>query len=1387
MPSLSHSIAAADAIISLVNVESKRPQNHVCNEGEAQEAKAARTRTISLLDNVIGMVRDTLAKQECNREKLHKSNKPHEANSQSNQAETTDPVSRKHNGQGQVPDKIKALMTGFSADKTQGLGSQAPTLQQMAKGIKPIVDRFDGILRQPYLDHYSATLDTMPVMGLKNKMIVYLGVKMNSRAADATPSTRDEWTLFGSPPADADVSEESKVHLFPYKGDLCLSVGRRLEIGSSVLPAAELQSVIPFVALKGGNAMAYYLVVLERSGNLRFLANDDLGEGSAWESLSYKPSQGGPVSAPQWTRMAYWNNSMVAIDNKDNSWTLGVDFERKKSYSASDKTGIKRVLEFTATEVGPVAAHADGHLYRRFVKPCVGEQEPELEWRRWVAQDGVTRLGVASPGVILDLQSMTHSLKYRYLETQQALRPVMSMIRTFALAHGLRLKSLKEAAQDYQNATTEEQKRLAIKQGKAFIVFAKQWSERLDKTTQSVKEPVNSMTAQLADIDRKLAIQLINLQRKLEELRESVAQDDVLLSKLKAAFWVAVAMAVFSKTWGPPGRRQTSSSTDWVFLGFLAALITALIPGGAALAIRLGLSVAGGIVNTVILGQKISVLEDKIRGTEHEIRTTTRAIEDMSYIASNFGDLNRMYLLLNKFWGRMWNDASSLDMLNDITAELIGQEILDDVSSIVAADEVNAQIKQAAQVYLDVLNEQGVDALPSLGHGACANGKAWLGLRHKGMQDAVESETQYACRLFEGKDLAGFERHMDNATVCMMRRTAALHRDAMLSGAWYDLPSLKDTASIFDSNALQDVADVTAAQLRNKVQMAGRKIVQMLTETMATSQTVQELLKRYQELVQAGNDEGIAKLKETLLKEALEHTKSAYLLAEQAFRLFADVNYTATQYQQGLERQINYCNDEMARNNAAAQEQIDKIIGSGISSVPEIAAAQRLAIQHVQMQLITKNAPLLMRGIALNKQKKSGARFQENCLTWIEMVRLVSRNLGAVRDDLATIYDLVELDPVEYEELLKMQWKQLEQSTAVVLQILAAQGVSKALADIAARAHGPEHERVLEALYPPAQLDESVPSQTQGLANFFSNMDALLRLAQLPAIIGHWDQEKKQKATMLDIVIHLQVEHVDIVSRQYKLMQRMRTAAQRQKVGAQLVVEAKQSIEVFMRSTSSMAQSNQRDAQEAAASLAESNHQYHATLRLIRHNMDEIKNKIEQVNVDLEKLEQEQRRKIVEIMADIIALALATAQLLAGLGLADLVQEALSTAEQLGLGADMTSHLIKLVLDMMDLADLQKVIHRLKAIRADLQAALQALQSLEPQLESLVAAVVVIKRATEEKAASLVDMLNNTSQWNRVTLKTSDVAKIAEAWRGTEDACTQWLDAVNEQGINPAY
>ena len=388
-----------------------------------------------------------------------------------------------------------------------------------------------------------------------------------------------EWASFSSIPSNATLAAGSAVHFFPYKGDFYLSVGRAVwrkahiserdegalkeavnnwpgmyqadwtHVGNTVLPVANLAGVVPFAVLSADSQqIAFQLVTLASDGTLSYLTNDSLVNNSTFGRLEFRTSTGSPATSPRFNKVAYWDNHIVGVDSGNNTWNVTPNWSNG-TYTVSAQTPITPVTEFTANDAGLVGLRSDGYLWRRVIEPPRpgSSDDATYSWLRWIRVDGVTNLGVASPGVLLDMNLLTRTLRSRYVDVQVSIYPVMNMLRAWGLTHQVFLRNVAADADAWLTATTEEARQLAIKNAEAFVAHSQTWSRIVSGSIAGAQDGVNLMTLQLREVRNDLEQQLILLKDKLAALEATLSVQQESMSILKAALWGTIAATLFGK------------------------------------------------------------------------------------------------------------------------------------------------------------------------------------------------------------------------------------------------------------------------------------------------------------------------------------------------------------------------------------------------------------------------------------------------------------------------------------------------------------------------------------------------------------------------------------------------------------------------------------------------------------------------------------------------------------------------------------------------------------------------------------------------------------------------------------------------------------------------
>jgi len=393
-----------------------------------------------------------------------------------------------------------------------------------------------------------------------------------------TGGTNEKWTDFGDFPPDAGVDEESKPQLFPFNGDLYLAIGRKVwrqehrrnddpnikkavndfpklyvdnwqKIGDEVLPENGALSILPFVQLSADKEkISSYLMILDSDANICVLEGDALSAQNTFKPLSLASKPKGVLTAPKWTKLVYFNSLILGYDDSHRLWELTPDFITQRFNLNEAGVEIEPTTELTATDVGPVVVRNDGYLWKRIISaPRVKGEKVTEEWARWIPQAGVTMLAVASPGVMLDLRTLTQSLRDRYVETQEHVLPVVNTIRAFASTHNFYLGELENAANRYKLADDEMKQELAIEEGKNYVKHAKVWAKILTMSSRKAKAPIDIMAKQFSEVKNDLVKQLRILEDKLEGLQSVLHVQEEQLSRQSAWFWASIGTIVLGK------------------------------------------------------------------------------------------------------------------------------------------------------------------------------------------------------------------------------------------------------------------------------------------------------------------------------------------------------------------------------------------------------------------------------------------------------------------------------------------------------------------------------------------------------------------------------------------------------------------------------------------------------------------------------------------------------------------------------------------------------------------------------------------------------------------------------------------------------------------------
>ncbi|KAH0172301.1 hypothetical protein KCU67_g1787, partial [Aureobasidium melanogenum] len=1435
MYSISHAISAADAAHSTVS-RALKSGTRVSDEQEAQEAQRAKVKTMSILDDSIGAVGSTLlrlssriAKRQCNATAVQPVVEQ--------KTILTRPVIRtikKGDPPAASNSKINNIIDTMSAKKGSDdkptMANTVPTLKAMAESIGPIVTNFNSVLEKPYLDQFNATLNTVPVVGIKDQTIMYVGTKPNPKPL-APPV--EAWAVFGSLPSGVTVTADDNIHFFPYNADFYMSIGQKVwmkkhregarpgsdpdpllkkavdnwpylyedtwqYIGDTALPAADVKSVVPFATLSADRqAIGFHLAVLLKDQTLQFLDADVLqGSNNAWTDLKFVPNEAAGKE-PAWTSMAYWNNYLVALDDSQNFWNLKPDWNAR-SYTVGDQTKVLQpIAELTATEQGLIGVRADGNMWKRVLDPPNdGKDDGSYAWKAWIKQDGVTHLGVASPGVLLDLHLLTKTLLSRYLETQSTVAPLMNKMREYGVTHKFFLQQLRKASDDYVNADTDAQQTLALKNGKTFVEHAKTWAKALGVASDHAKEPVNIMTGQLKDVEAQLVIQLSILKDKLTALKTSLKAQQEYLSQLQAAFWGSIAALLLSIVVAVVG---VATMQPW------------MIAGAGALFVA-------GLTCAIVFGKKMSDAAEDVANTQSQIDTTQKAIDELTLVASDFQSLSSLYRILNTFFGRMSLDAGALADMDDATAIQIGDQVLADPSSIDAAIYMTDEMVTGSGAYLDVLSAQGInlpgnDAIESLKYDSVSPTKTF-GVKAHVFNIQFHDTTAKANEALAQGDTDRYLKIMDLAATLNTQSVNADRLSVIASGQWFDVPTLNNSGSIWagfrKGLGIQGAFAVNLAQefISRSTTLDGHfddvrpKVAQLVQQTITLAESVKAWAAKYPELP---DDPANVKDAEIYQNNAVNACQKAQGSAADANNAFNAFNSEAQDFYRTCELQINSSNDKAKSAKAGADAEKSSlsppwyIIITGAIGVTAWYVSERHKIDdNLSNTLNDLNANI----DKFKQLEQSGASFDGNTLTWQKMVQTVSQDLFSVYSVLTGVEGQLMEDPNLYKQLMSIEWDELVKNSRDTLTILGVQSPANSLAalsltkipalrslqfaSIGATAATNDNAKLVASLSSNNSLGQKLTSQAEQCKDAFQQLNLLLEMPYMSDIVGFWNDSKTEKATLLEVTQKLKREYVDVIVMQYDSVQQLYSLSILQEYRAKNASQGKLPMNVFVQNTLSSLRAAMEASQSANKAFQANNTEFQKVVSLIQSNIDDIEKRIAALDTQIESANKQLRDKIIGEIADVVALAFATGALLISFGVVGP-----ATAAVMGLGAKLAASAAviaastKLVLDSLSINDLVKFIAGLKTSKDNLQQSVDRLEAVQPFFKDVVQGIGSITETVEDMTKTVQDVYDDLSMWKEIALTNDDVKSIQQSWTDLREDCTVWMDMVHGQNINP--
>ncbi|QKX58400.1 uncharacterized protein TRUGW13939_05522 [Talaromyces rugulosus] len=685
------SLAQAPSTLRDLNQNIRNSPGQTLSERQQKEAREAKARAQEAINSVRGMIESATQNYEA-RKKARKFDAETKKRAAKKRAQAAGPLDTNQQ---------------FKTDTETNLSTVKETVKDMENSISQIIPNFDNTLGLSGLSTFSATLESVPLVGILNSTVQYIATSL-----DQDGNIDEEWALFDDMPGTPASGETTS--LFSYKGSFFVTVGGNVwaknpknsgdpnlaqasnnwpelynpgwDAMGSCIPAENARSFVPYSEISSNNtALNSWLIMLNVDGSLSY-SSQEVGTNMQFDPL---PSDGG--SAPNLLKAAYWNGSIWGYDgnmnlyqivpNTDSTGGNLVNYTIKSQSSLSDP-----ILDLTAVDTGLVASQPDGNLWKLVVNPPADENSgPTQTWTQWVSQEGVTCLGAAAPGVILDMQTLTTYLKANYIDTQTSLFSDISLIQAFCTSHEKYLKKLMKYSKQWMNAPTEKQKnKIAKKASKFAIGHCQAVGQLLSDNLGAADGKVVLMTNQISQINDNIQAQLIAIGNQITDLQDTINDEEQEEKTLTSLLWGAVAAAV--------------CGIGLIIAAFFFPPLAPLLGFGG------GVLLIGGIVSVGVLGAELGDLRNAILANQESLNNLKASKSDLETIGNNFGSLSNEYESLDSFWTEMYDISQQITDLDGLGTELLG-----DPSSITAAESDVKKISKYLSDYVAILGSQGIN------------------------------------------------------------------------------------------------------------------------------------------------------------------------------------------------------------------------------------------------------------------------------------------------------------------------------------------------------------------------------------------------------------------------------------------------------------------------------------------------------------------------------------------------------------------------------------------------------------------------------------------------------------------------------------------------------
>ena len=227
-------------------------------------------------------------------------------------------------------------------------------------------------------------------------------------------------------------------------------------------------------------------------------------------------------------------------------------------------------------------------------------------------------------------------------------------------------------------------------------------------------------------------------------------------------------------------------------------------------------------------------------------------------------------------------------------------------------------------------------------------------------------------------------------------------------------------------------------------------------------------------------------------------------------------------------------------------------------------------------------------------------------------------------------------------------------------------------------------------------------------------------------------------------------------------------------------------VKIFVNNTLDSLRAALKSSQNANTAFQANNAEFQKVVTLIQNNIDEIEKRIAALDSQIDTADKQLRDKIINEIADVVAIAFATGALLISFGvIGPGIAAVMGLGAKLAASAAVIAASTKLVLDSLGIDDLIKFIAGLKTTKVKLQDSVDDLKKVQPFFKNVVMGVGAITGTVEDMTTSVQHVYDDLTLWQVIALTDDDVSAIQKSWDELRDDCLIWMDMVHAQNINP--